>query len=281
VIASTGRAGSSLLMARLARHPGIAVAGGHPHEIKLLSYYATVLQTLLSAGDRRQSTHPDTMMARANRFFVGFNPYHDLAADKDAHFGPLWNTIAPDALRTAFRTIIDGYYNQVAAKQDKTEPQFLAEKIGTANIVTESAHFLFGAVDRIVLVRDPRDVICSSKIFWKRDFEESVRTLRGQFNQLINSHAGLAVRSHVVRYEELLNHPRDTLLAITNFLGLPEFSSEFDHEQEARVFAQHGTSASPAETIGRWRQEMSAEQIEIANRELAPFLTNFGYEKKL
>jgi hypothetical protein len=43
------------------------------------------------------------------------------------------------------------------------------------------------------------------------------------------------------------------------------------------LFGSHATSRSPAESIGRWRRELSREQLERC-RPLAPFLEDFGYE---
>jgi hypothetical protein len=136
---------------------------------------------------------------------------------------------------------------------------------------------MFGPVIEIVLVRDPRDIICSSKSFWRRGFEDSVKALRSQFNSMSRPRAEAGLRQHVVRYEDLLLTPQQTMAALLGFLGLSGADLTFDDATEAAVFAQHATRDTPAETIGRWRREFSAEETVVAERELQPFIERYGY----
>jgi len=76
-VTSTGRAGSSLLMRRLAAHPEIAVAGTHPYEVKQLMYYTLALRTLSLTANWNRSMNPDGLASEASRYVIGFNPFHD------------------------------------------------------------------------------------------------------------------------------------------------------------------------------------------------------------
>ena len=278
VLTSTGRAGSSLFMRRLAQHPDVLVARGHPHELMLLSYYALAFNTLTANADRARSTDPDTMLASAHRFHVGFNPFNDLEDAGEPMLRAFWNMTAPDILRGSFISLIDAYYTALAQTARKPRARFFAEKIGTSAMVRQAAGFLFGAVREIVLVRDPRDVVCSSKHFWKRGFADSVRSLRGQLAGMARPRTEPGLTQHVVRYEDLLTRPDDTMRAVCGFLGIAAAASAPEHEAERSIFEAHGTSASPEATVGRWRRELSTEEAAIANREFAPFLLAYGYE---
>jgi hypothetical protein len=277
IVTTTGRTGSSLLMARLARHAGILVGGDHPHELKLLSYYAAALRTLAADADRERSTTPETMVALPSRYFIGHNPYNSPAERHDPDLAPFWRDQAPDMLRDCFAGLVDAYYDCLARKTEKPVAGFFAEKIGASDFVREATAFMFGPVIEIVLVRDPRDIICSSKSFWRRGFEDSVKALRSQFKSMSRPRAEAGLRQHVVRYEDLLLTPQQTMAALLGFLGLSGADLTFDDATEAAVFAQHATRDTPAETIGRWRREFSAEETVVAERELQPFIERYGY----
>ena len=58
LVTGIGRYGSTLLMQRLARHPGIVVADRYPFEIKLISYYARAYQVLASGAGQGPVQQP-------------------------------------------------------------------------------------------------------------------------------------------------------------------------------------------------------------------------------
>ncbi len=279
IVTSTGRSGSSLLMGRLAQHPEILVARSHPHELKLLSYYALALNTLVSDADRKRSSDPETMLAAKSRFFVGYNPYNDAEDARDPLVSPFWNVTAPDILRDCFASLTQDYYERMAEKTSKPVARFFAEKVGTSDLVRQATHFMFGELSEVVLVRDPRDVICSSKSFWKRGFEDSVRSLRGQYGVMSRPRVERGLRQLVLRYEDLLTRPKAAMADVYRFLGASVVDTEVETEQERAIFQTHGTSVSPAATIGRWRAELTQEEMEVANRELKSVIETYGYEQ--
>src|SRR5262245_52181292 len=76
IVSSSGRAGSSLLMSRLKSHPEILVAGNHPYEIKMLSYFALSIMLHSAEADRVNSLDPDKMGLPENRYLLGRNPFN-------------------------------------------------------------------------------------------------------------------------------------------------------------------------------------------------------------
>jgi hypothetical protein len=277
VITTTGRTGSSLLMARLARHPDILVARGHPYEMKLLSYYTPALRTLMAEADLQHSTNPKTMGAAESRFFVGSNPYNDGSEAGDPVLGGFWSADVPDRMRACFAGLVDDYYARLAEASGKRDARYFAEKIGTSDLVREAASYLFGPVCEIVLVRDPRDLICSSKAFWGRGFEDSVKALRGQFVRVVRPRSEPGLRQMVVRYEDLIARPEAVMAEICGFLGVREAALAPDLAAEAAVFAAHGTVGVLQETVGRWRRELDADEIAISDKEFGALLVRYGY----
>ena len=275
LVTTTGRSGSSLLMARLAQHPAILVARDHPHELKLLSYYALALNTLVSGADRERSTNADNMLA-TKRYFVGFNPYNDETQRHDPVFQSFWTESSPDILRACFVALIDAYYARRTGRAGKPHARFFAEKIGTAELARHAASFMFGTVNEIMLVRDPRDIACSARSFWQRSFDRSIVVLRNGFKTMSRPRAEPG-RRHILRYEDLVLKPHDAMRDVCAFLGI-EYLPSLLGSGEGRVFQAHGTSVSPEQSIGRWRRELSAENIAIANRAFAPFLRRYGYD---
>jgi hypothetical protein len=65
---------------------------------------------------------------------------------------------------------------------------------------------------------------------------------------------------------------------VCNFLGLNSAELEPDLEAESRIFATHSTSNTPADTVARWRHELSGEEARIATAELRSFIEQFGYD---
>lgn len=276
VVSSSGRAGTSLLMARLAGHPDILVAGEHPFEIKQIGYYAAAFNALTLPADRVRSTDPNTMLAKDKRFSIGSNPWAGDPALGPA-FAQFWNERLPDALRHGFSAAIESFYDIVAAETGKTAARHFAEKIGSVDLAREGAAYFFGGADEIIMIRDPRDVVCSSKHFWKRAAEASVKTLRGQYAGFLRPRREAGARQHVVRYEDLVTAPDQTMAGVFRFLGLQPDGAARDARREAEIFAVHGTASSVQDSIGRWRRDLSDEEKDHANRELATLIERFGY----
>ena len=280
VVTTTGRAGSSLLMARLARHPDVLVGRDHPYELKLLSYYTLALNTLMAKADRQRSTRPDNMLpaAPARSFFVGYNPFHEGQDCQDPKLRSFWEESSPDILRECFVSLIEAYYGRVAQLTNKPNAPYFAEKIGTSDLARRAANFMYGTVHEIMLVRDPRDVICSAGSFWKRSIDDSISALRVGFDLMMRPRIEPGLRQYVLRYEDLVLEPSVAMDRVFTFLGLSSGIAP-DQDAEAQVFRTHGTSASPESTVGRWRRELGPDRLAVVNREFAAFLDQFGYRK--
>jgi hypothetical protein len=276
LLTSGGRSGSTAVMAMLAAHPRIVVAGKPPYETEMGCYYAYALRTLTSAADHDRSLRPDAITDLAHQYHLGFNPYLDVHT-----FGSLpglqhfMGRNLSGRLGEAFRGIILDFYQAVAHAQASKHPLFFAEKTLPEPDSRLGIRYLFPHVKEIVLVRDPRDAVCSfmkhGGVPFDAALSDAVSTMRRC--QEIKEAADDSV--YFLRYEDFVRSPRETAEALFGFVGLAP--AGYDDDGMGRLFASHGTSRTPADSIGRWRRDLSAEQL-ARFRAFAPALESFGYE---
>ena len=94
---------------------------------------------------------------------------------------------------------------------------------------------------------------------------------------------GRAESSHLLRYEDLVLRPEETVRALVGHLGLVGSDAAVE-PMLASLAARdsgsegHRTVADAAESIGRWRRDLSREVIDACEAALGPALEAFGYE---
>jgi hypothetical protein len=155
---------------------------------------------------------------------------------------------------------------------------------------------LYPKAKEIFLVRDFRDVFSSmlayNKKFGRRAFgpehlksdEEFAHFLRNStIKNLSRSWPKRQDRAHLIRYEDLIAQPQQILKGVFEYLeldaseatiaGILERASADNPETR-----QHITSTNVSSSLGRWRTSLSPELQEVANREFADVLEQFGYE---
>jgi hypothetical protein len=145
----------------------------------------------------------------------------------------------------------------------------------------------------IVLVRDFRDLICSVFAFnekrgtvdFGRDGFESdaeyVRYVGLRAKQLLDAAKSRRGRAELVRYEDLATDPEGTLRRILRYLVLDDdpaivqaiVRAALDHP----ATAQHRTSSSVDESIGRWKSDLPKSLHPVVDKSLSPVLAELGY----
>jgi hypothetical protein len=264
MVTSIGRAGTTLLMSEFARRPEIVVAGDYPFEIKLVAYYSLAFRTLVSAEDRVNSTDPVTMFAPENRFKIGHNPYNfpDLyrTSMMQQVYEEFYERIVPDRFTKLFEQLIGEHYGLVRTEQGKDAAAFFAEKGDIDETVRLGVRQFFRRVRELVVVRDPRDTLCSAMKFWKMGPAESLEMLKTTLPRLVQIHRDAAADNLFVRYEDLVREPVAVRREIHRFLAI-EHQNPSPAENDPTRFQRHGTSANPAASIGRWQQELDSDLV--------------------
>jgi hypothetical protein len=277
IVTSTGRAGSSFCMALLAKNAHVAVGGDHPYEVKLLTYYAQALRVLCSQADRLRSCDPDTMAAYPNRFHIGFNPFNDEIFGNAPALSNYWNNVVPTDLANAFSMQIEKYYGVVAEMKDKKAIRSFAEKAQPNPLVRAATTAMFGKIREIVLIRDPRDLLCSYKAFWKSEPMGAIRTIKSQMDYLVRHKQSPKDDVLFVKYEDLVADPEKIVQGIYRFIDVEDGPSGADGRQ-ADVFTKHGTSGSPEKSIGRWKNDLNKEERQACAEQFSTVLEEFCYE---
>jgi Sulfotransferase family len=281
LVTAMGRSGTSVLMNRLASCEDITVAGEFPFEIKMLSYYSLALRTLVSEGERERSTDPDKMASEAERFRIGFNPFNHPNCRRvlggPALHDEFFLETVPAIIGEAFRDTITKYYDRIRLRTRKPRARYIAEKILPDTTSRLVPRFLFGGVKEIVLVRDPRDLLCSFDSYWKFSGDDAIHSIASTMRALAAIRQERRDDTIIVKFEDLVLRQAETLKSIAAFLGV-DGKLDRDISSDGARFINHGTARSPEASIGRWKSDLSAEQIERCLPKFGKYLALFGYE---
>jgi Sulfotransferase family len=291
MITSLGRTGTTWLMRLLSQHPGIVAFEKYPYEIRPSGYWLHMTLVLSEPANHLQSSHPDTY--HANPWAIGANPFYQAPVTQHSQMRQWFGRTYVERLASFCQQNIEEFYTQVAMLQHKTGPVFYAEKFHPERIPW-LAWELYPKAREILLVRDFRDMACSILAFNRKrgivsfgrektqTDEEYVRQLREQAMRLLRSWRARAHQAHLIRYEDLILEPYETLTAALDYMGLDSSQAEIaamvdGASEETDELRRHRTSSGPEASIGRWRREFDPP-IQTACREsFDDILEEFGY----
>jgi hypothetical protein len=294
LVTSIGRMGTTLLMRLLAAHPAIIAYARPPYEARGGKYWLHVLKTLAAPADASKRIgapmefHLEPLAAGGNPFYSAeFAAWPEVEA---------WSGADYIADLAAFcQRSIDGWYVATAVAQAEPEAplRYFAEKHFPDDYPRRLRELYPGARE-LFLVRDFRDTIASmraynarmgygdfgreaagSDIAWLTDLRQGLVALRDAWRERGET-------GSLVRYEELVRDPQATLPPLLAALGV-----DAGPETVARLVAAaapdapdlrgHGTAASPAASIDRWRHDLSPELQTAAHDTFGDLLREFGY----
>ena len=284
LITSRGRAGTTLLMKEFVDHPDIVAADIYPYEVKLANYYASAYKVLVSHKTPPADDRGMDYVEMARRLMtVGGNPFNNPGRHKLASgdaIADIFEQDFPNQLSFLFRDTIARYYRALAHTYRKTGAHFFAEKSDIDADTRIGVRMLLGELREIVMIRDPRDFMCSAKAFWKMTPEQALETVAYTTRRMEEIAAEQAPDTLFVRYEDLIQDPVATRQAIGRFVGIePPAGADArgDAKAGAALLGIHATSASPERSIGRWASDLDAAEIAACNARFASFMARFGY----
>lgn len=264
-----GRVGSTLLMQLLATSDEVVFERSYPEgERRYLSYCMRVAQWVGTHWD--PAVHPgvtELFFGPADR--VGPIPFEPTLVDVD-QLGP---------------AVLKAMWNAVSDQLRRSSPagRYYAEKlVGDARLLFDSGIPLH----LIDLVRDPRDVFCSIRAFTagggfgrragQSDEEFAEQMVARQHQQLqVMAVTPSNVRRTVIRYEDLIANLSAQAEKLSSWLDL-----RLDVPQVIAAthrYREHMTSASAADSVGRWRRELEPQLAIKLWHELGPLLEPLGY----
>jgi hypothetical protein len=278
------RSGSTMCMGLLNHHPAIIVPEHYPFEVKPATYYARAAWLLTEPGDHDFSASPTEFMRSSAH--LGFNPFNHFSFDpvfKKAelrdHF---FERSSRRALYDALSTVSTDYYRHLAADQNKLASRYFAEKCEAQGILygtRASDMALFPQAYEMLLIRDPRDILCSSLSYFDQQFSDDfVQNLLNGCETISRILSEKRQRTLVVKYEALVIEQVSTLKAIARFLDIDDKVWSGEPMLDSQLFKEHATSGSPQESIGRWKQDLSESEKETCTQAFSKFLFEFGYD---
>jgi hypothetical protein len=142
------------------------------------------------------------------------------------------------------------------------------------------------AVRIVMLVRDPRDVVCSFRSLQKSDHdlgprgdemrEQPVAHFAHLWSKTYEILLELAPTRHRVDYVDLIRQPRVEVARVLEFLGLP-MTREVEHAIATNdTIGGHGTSKTAEESIDRWRRDLPKEDVKLVEEVCGPMMARLG-----
>lgn len=271
MVTSVGRSGSTLLMQYLAAHPDVVAKTDYPMEAK------TASNAFTSLGEQLLEHYIELSI-------IG---QQDRELDKE---------LFRFASEQADRLAIDVSTAYTSLHRDQCgislTPVYYAEK-------NMSPEWLFWEVcsnaREIFLVRDPRDIICSSLAFnakrgtikfGRQDVETDIQYVchRAEMSRpwVVEPWLARSDRAVLVKYEELATSPQRVLLNLFRYLDIPHNPSLIeqiisDVAKTTEIQRRHSTTDSINASIARWKRDLSTDMLEACNREFKDYLEVFEY----
>ena len=279
IVTSTGRAGTTMLMREFLNQPIMVVADAYPYEIKLASYYACAFKILTDPKTVSDKDIDEFAVVAFNDRRLVINPWNQpelLLGVGGDHLVRMCMTRAPDLLADTFSRIVQDYYGTIAVGQGKSAPGYFAEKTVLQGEIRQALRDMAGDVKELILVRDPRDYLCSARSFWKQEASMSFDALRTDIPLLETIHREMPRDVLFVRYEDLVLRHGPTRESIYKFLEI-DASELVEVPDDPELLRLHATTPNPGASISRWQRDLAPEWVAKCHAEFGTFMQLFGY----
>ncbi|NET42671.1 sulfotransferase [Okeania sp. SIO2B3] len=298
LMTSSGRSGSTWIMRLLSQHPAIVTSQIHPYEIRVSQYWMQML-AVLSQPSNSVDFSPTYFYDEFYR--TGPNPYHNHNINSCLNSSWLGLDYIEN-LADFCRQNIDRFYENIAIGQGKVLTPLLHNN---SNFYFVEKFLLrlnrtllleiYPQAREIILVRDFRDMACSVAAFnakrgyvdfgrqrFKSDREYIQRGVKSAAFHILQLWRERKEQAHLVRYEDLILAPEQTLSSIFEYLHLDNSSSTISKvlekaSEDTKQLKRHRTSANPQESIGRWRNDLEPSLQALCTEVCQEALQEFGY----
>ena len=181
--------------------------------------------------------------------------------------------------------IVDFFTRAARLLESRNEGRTLIEKTPQHVLHIDFLTHFFPNARFVNVVRDGRDAYCSSRKHPNVRLNSPVIYAR-YWKRCID--AGLSVSDnpivHTVRYEDFTSDPKLHLEKVMDFLDLELEPAQFESTQVQAdmrsTFERHQRLSQPitSATVGRWRDELSEQQVQAFQSVASSELEAYGYE---
>ena len=292
MVTTLGRTGSSWLVQLLGSHPEILALDPFRVDARMATYWAEVCRALVNPASYSSplgALQPDNDLWWLGR--GGAVPPPDDIGDIQHWLA----TTHVTEVASFCRDRIQSFYRHAGALEGRgTHARFAVEKLNPT-WVPDMVWELFPSAREIFLVRDFRDVLASvldfnrrrgHEAFGRGDFgsDESYvrRKVRVDGESLLAAWRARRDRALLIRYEDLVLQPQETVARILAHLGMATDAASATTfiRTDLRVdesTAAHRTTTNAAASVGRWRHDLDAPLQRICDEVLGDVLLGFGY----
>jgi hypothetical protein len=305
LVSCIGRSGTTWLMRLLSGHPAIVTHHLYPHEVRPAQYWMHMLKVLSSPANHTQSGH--AWHFHENQFFVGTPPDYWTPVVHDDGLKHWFGRTYTEDLAAFVQRSIDGFYRATAKSQKEPMPAYFAEKhypvMGTLTGATASEYLsltiarmfreIYDGARELLLMRDFRDRLCSISSFNAQnravEFGRQHVTTDEEFVWRLRSEAQMFVQywkqnneAHLVRYEDLILQPEESLTHVLDYVGLDSSPKVVKlildrASEDTPELQRHRTSGDPKNSVGRWRRDINPVLLPVAQEALSDVMQEFGY----
>jgi hypothetical protein len=285
----TGRTGTSWAVNLLSQHPQLVAQPPLGMEPRPATYWLEAAAALAEPASYMQALRP--RMQHADWWLGGWPE----AARHPPPEEPLASLLGRDGvvrLAAFARERVEAFYAAVANEQGKSPTAFV-EKAPTGRRRVDLMADVFPGLREVVLVRDPRDTLCSILAYTRKrpnamlvrakpgTDDEYLRLLARSFEGILRDARDRSDSAEVVRYEDLVLEPRETLRGVLEHVradntdetitGMLERAAGHD------LLALHRTATTATASVGRWREEMEPDLQARAESTFGDLLARLGY----
>jgi Sulfotransferase family len=287
MVSGPGRSGSTIFMQMLAGHEQIAVHPPFDEEPRVATYWVDVLRALARPESWMRQISPAGPLGED--WWLGRRDPVPRRLRSKSLQGWLAGHAVED-VATFAQSRIEAVYTRIAAEEGKSGTTYFAEKVRN-DIVSDLLWELYPDAREVVLVRDPRDVLTSILAAKGKRAAQPLpadparwvgEEFTGRILAVLDSWHRRRDRTHLVRYEDLMMRPRDTLAGVAGYLGLDAGPDSVDPMIEGAGrrlpgMDEHRTSADSTSSIGRWRRDLEPDLAKACERAVLPALDAWGY----
>jgi hypothetical protein len=194
---------------------------------------------------------------------------------------------------TFVKRSVEGFYAELGCQARGAErPAYFAEK-WSPNDLPWIVWSVYPQARELFLIRDPRDIVSSILAWGKKrgqpsfgrerslSDEEFIRAFRLPLERFAQSWRRRRDVAHLVRYEDLIRRPFETMKEILDYLQLDSSTVRgiiSRGVEEGATFELHRTSSDSTSSVGRWRDDLEPSLREACEQSFGDVLTQLGYE---